>query len=184
MRLAVTAGIGERVHQAEMRFLVEPIDLQPLQQLAYVLKVVVNECFVAHGKTTRGQRREPIGDGQQRVALAQLKEGPRATAVLGRDSAPSTSGPARKLVRAGVSAAAVVLIATGGAAWWVWPSPGSEQRPPRAEPAVAARGRCSKGRSCGGGVVVVQLSVLWQVPQSRVVCTCWACLPVAVMPFE
>ena len=77
--------------------------------------------------------------GEQRVKnIADPVRAYRIGGTPDRDSAPSTSGPARKLVRAGVSAAAVVLIATGGAAWWLWPSPGSEQRPPRVEPAVAA----------------------------------------------
>ena len=51
-------------------------------------------------------------------------------------------------------------------------------------PGVATRGRGSgsKGLSGGGAAVLVQLNVLWQVPQSWLVVGCWICLPVAVMP--
>ena len=52
--------------------------------------MVVNERGVAHRKTPLGQGVEPIGDGQQRVALAELEEGPWTAAVLGRYSAPPT----------------------------------------------------------------------------------------------
>ncbi len=55
-----------------------------------MLVVIVNEGFVAHSKTTLGLRVQPIGDGRQRVALAQLEERLRATAVLGRHSTLST----------------------------------------------------------------------------------------------
>ena len=44
------------------------------------------------------------------------------------------------------------------------------------------RGVGIKGFSRGGAANTDQLRVLWQLPQSRVVFTCWTCLPVAVTP--
>jgi adenylate cyclase len=77
--------------------------------------------------------------GEQRVKnIAEPVRAYRIGGTLDRASAPSASGPAWSLVRAGVLAAvAVMLIAAGGAAWWLWPSPGSEQPPPQAGSATA-----------------------------------------------
>src|SRR5712671_3696461 len=78
--------------------------------------------------------------GEQRVKnIAEPVRAYRIGGTPDRDSEPSASGPARRLVRAGVLAAVVVmLIAAGGAAWWLWPSPGSEQPPPQTGSATAA----------------------------------------------
>ena len=55
------------------------------------------------------------------------------------DSAPAAAGPARRLARARVLApAALVLIAAGVAGWWLWPGPGSQQRPLRGQSEIAS----------------------------------------------
>ncbi len=69
---------------------VETIDLEPALHLKHVLIVVVNEGLGSDSKTTLGQLVEPIGDVQDRVALAELQEGPRSTAILrGHPTSPA-----------------------------------------------------------------------------------------------
>ena len=82
--------------------------------------------------------RLPIGFtalGEQRVK--NIAEPVRVFRVGGapeRGARPSPSGRRRTALRATIFAsAALLLIATGGAAWWLWPGQGSEPRPLRAE---------------------------------------------------
>jgi hypothetical protein len=48
---------------------------------------------------------------------------------------------------------------------------------------IAPRGLGITGRGrTGAAGTTVQLKVLWQLPQSSVVLSCWTCFPIAVMP--
>jgi TolB-like protein/class 3 adenylate cyclase/Tfp pilus assembly protein PilF len=77
--------------------------------------------------------------GEQRVKnIAEPVRAYRIGGMPDRALAPSASAPARSLVRAGgLAALAVMLIAAGGAAWWLRPGPGSEQHSPQAGSATA-----------------------------------------------
>ena len=70
------------------------IDLQPAQQLQYILIVVVNEGFAAYVEPAVGQFVESIGDVQQRIPLPKLQECPWPAAVL-RRYPPSATDAAR-----------------------------------------------------------------------------------------